>query len=293
MLELLVVSDSDSSPRSLRRRGALGTQRALSARVGIELHDIARDERLDLARGAGDRARAHVDREVAFSEHLAVARDPRLAEYLAATREDLGRQGTVDVPAVDGQLTNDVAFGAALDIGLQAWNGFELGTIGGRDRARENQFGVEVARDVALVAVEALRLALATVAHVLVLHRYAPVLRGPLPDARLIVGRVGVEVLFPQLPQRREWLGERRFAGVVAEDARDPSFEAVQLLDELSEGRGLLRGVAPLEIERGFDAGSHEQRRVRVLGDLLGRKVRQPRRAKVTETRERRSTSYY
>jgi hypothetical protein len=34
---------------------------------------------------------------------------------------------------------------------LQTWNGFDLGTIGRRDRARENQFCVEVARDVAIL----------------------------------------------------------------------------------------------------------------------------------------------
>ena len=279
MLKLLIVRDGKGSPGARCRRGALATQRALSARDRVELDDVARDERLDLARGASDGARAHVDREVALSEDLPVARDPGLAKYLAAAREDLGCEGTVDVAAVDRQLADGVTFGAALDIGLQSWNGFDLGTICRGDPARKNQFRVEVARDVALVAVEALGLALAPVAHVLVLDRYAPVFGGPLADARLIVGRVRVEVLLAQLPQRRERLGERRIVGVVAEDAFDPLFESVQLLDELSDGRGLLRRVTPLEIERGFDAGPQEQRCIRVLGDLLGREVRQLRRA--------------
>jgi hypothetical protein len=146
-------------------------------------------------------------------------------------------------------LADDVAFRTALDIGLQRWNGLELGAIGGRDPTGKNQFGVEVTRDVALVAVEALGFALATVAHVLVFDRHAPVFGGPLADARLIVGRVGVEVLLAQLPQRRERLGEWRVVGVVAEDALDPLFESVQLLDELSNGQGFLRRVTPLEIE--------------------------------------------
>src|SRR5271155_1650789 len=72
MLELLIVRDREGSPGTVRRRSALGAQRALSARGGIELDDVAGDERLDLARGASDGARAHVDREVALSEHLAV-----------------------------------------------------------------------------------------------------------------------------------------------------------------------------------------------------------------------------
>src|SRR5580658_3612635 len=101
MLERLIVSDRNGAPGTRGRQGALGAQRALGARGGIELDNVAGDERLDLARGTGDRARAHVDREVALSEDLPVARDPGLAKYLAAAREDLGRQRTVDVPAVD------------------------------------------------------------------------------------------------------------------------------------------------------------------------------------------------
>src|SRR5580704_2445355 len=94
MLELLIVRDRQGSSGSRRRRGALGAQRARSAGGGIELDDVAWDEGLDLARGASDRARAHVDREVVLAEQVAVARDPGLAEYFATAREDFGRQET-------------------------------------------------------------------------------------------------------------------------------------------------------------------------------------------------------
>jgi hypothetical protein len=143
-------------------------------------------------------------------------------------------------------LADDVAFRTALDIGLQRWNGLELGAIGGRDPTGKNQFGVEVTRDVALVAVEALGFALATVAHVLVFDRDTPVFGGSLADARLIVGRVGVEVLLAQLPQRREGLGQRWFVGVFAKDALDPLFESVhrRILNLGSSGRNFRTGVA-------------------------------------------------
>src|ERR1700693_4721153 len=99
MLQLLVVRDGDRSPGARSRRGALGSQRTRGARLGVEFNESARHEGFRLTCGAGDRARAHVDREVALAEERPIARNPWFAKHFAAAREDLGGEGTVDVAA--------------------------------------------------------------------------------------------------------------------------------------------------------------------------------------------------
>lgn len=76
---------------------------------------------------------------------------------------------------------------------------------------REDEHGIEIDCEVALVAVKALRLGLAAVAHVLVLDRDAAVLGNTMADAHAATS-IGVrfEILADDLPQRCDVLVERR-----------------------------------------------------------------------------------
>src|ERR1700722_9216839 len=99
---------------------------------------------------------------------------------------------------------------AVSDVCLEARDCLHFGAVGGGDAAGDDQVGVQVTRDVALVAVESLGLALAPVTHVLVLDRYPSVFDRALTQARFAVRRLGVQVLLAQLPQGRQRFGQRR-----------------------------------------------------------------------------------
>src|ERR1019366_3553823 len=80
--------------------------------------------------------------------------------------------------------------------------------------------------------------------------------RAALANARLAVGRLGVEILLTQLPQGRQRLGQWRLGGVLAQLAPDPALEPIELFDQRPDGGGFLRRVAPFDVERRLDAGA-------------------------------------
>src|SRR5262249_49664135 len=89
----------------------------------------------------------------------------------------------------------------------------------------------------------------------------------------------GVEILFAQLPECSQGLGQRRLTCIVAERVSDPTLQSIELLYQGAYGRCLLRRVAPLYVELRLDARSDEQGRASDLGGFLGREVHQTRRA--------------
>src|SRR5258708_874849 len=185
----LVGGDRDGAPAARCGLGALCAQWACAARLGVELDGIAGLEGLHFASRAGDRAGAQVDLEVAFGEQAGSmgALAPRLGEHGAARGEDVVDDGAVYVGAIDMQL--DESKPLALDILGDGHGAQLLGAIGGRHSAGDDRGEVQVARDVLLVAIEALRAALAPVTHLAVAHRDTPVGCDALPDASATVRR--------------------------------------------------------------------------------------------------------
>jgi hypothetical protein len=101
MLESFVFRQGDgSSTRGCH--GALLSQVASFASLGVEFDCHAWNEGLRLARRAGDGEAAHVDIEVFFREEgVTVACDPRLAQHFTSASEHPANGARVDVAAVD------------------------------------------------------------------------------------------------------------------------------------------------------------------------------------------------
>jgi hypothetical protein len=173
---------------------------AASAFVGVKLDDGAGGEALGLACGTGDGAVPHVDGEVALGEQPVVVGHPGSADDLAAVLDDGVDDGAVDVAAVDVELPEGTVGGKRSDVGLELCCGLFFGAVGWRDGAGEDEVGIEVGGDVALVAVEALALALSAVAHVGVLHRNAAIGSDTAADAWSAAGGIGLEILIAELP---------------------------------------------------------------------------------------------
>ena len=181
-----------------------------AARFGVELDGVAGLEQFDLPGGAGDRLGAQVDLEVALGEQAGsvCALSPRFGEHDSARGKDLIDTGTVDVGAVDMQL--DETKSLPLDVLGDGHGAQLLGLIRRGHGAGDDGRELQVTRDVLLVAVEALRAALAPVTHLAVVHGDAPVGCDALPDASPAVRR-DLQVLCAYLPEgldvRAQWLG--------------------------------------------------------------------------------------
>src|SRR5688572_9761700 len=85
-------------------------------------------------------------------------------------------------------------------------------------------------RNVALVAVEELRLALPTVTHLWIRDRDDAVLGDLLFDpASSTAGRIRLDVLLNDPPQKIQGFLERRHLGLLARSARHPALERIDL----------------------------------------------------------------
>ena len=143
-------------------------------------------------------------------------------------------------------------------------------SVRGRDVARENQLRIHVGSEVTLVSVEDAALALATVAHLGVCDRHASILGDTAANAGATAAvRVGLEVLFAQLRQHREHIGQRRPRGVSTEFVADPALETVDLCDEFLDRSGLLFRVVPVDVESALRAARGERRRADLGCELL------------------------
>src|SRR2546425_13204189 len=113
----------------------------------------------------------------------------------------------------------------------------------------------------ALVSRKGAALALAAVAHIPVAERDAPVGRDAFADLRLAApGRLRVEVLLPQLPERCEHLRDRRLSSALAQLLAHPLFERRDRRQQARERLVLLRLIGPVgDIERALDAPPEEQ----------------------------------
>ena len=225
---------------------------ACAARFGVEFDGVAGDEGLYFASRAGDRVGTEVDLEVALGEQAGAvgALAPRLGEHGAARVEDVVDDGAVYVGAIDMQL--DESKPLALDVLCDGHGAQLLGAIGGRHGAGDDRREVQVARDVLLVAVEALRAALASVTYLAVADRDAAVRCDALADASPAV-RGAFQVLRAHLPEGFD-VRSQRLGHDVVEVTVYPALERGDLaLDDL-HGHRLLFRVAPVDVESGLDA---------------------------------------
>ena len=249
LLKRFVGSDANLTPAIVRLR----TLRSLwthSAGRTVEADRRAERETLGLTLRASDGAVADVDVEIDLGKEATVRELPRTANHLSVIRDDLFYDGARDVSAVDEQLANlDVL---VLEVILQRRHRCHLGHVGWRDRDRDEQAGVEIGGDVALVAIERVAAALAAMADLGVLDRNAAIVSNAVPDARSIRGLL--EVLIANLVQRRQVRSDFCLR-VLGHVTLDPPLEPVELVDEHAERASLLLGVEPVDIERGLDAG--------------------------------------
>src|ERR1700678_1990110 len=261
MLELFILCDADGAPVLNRGHRAARAHGTLRGDVRVELDDRARGEVLDLASGTANGLGAHIDLEVGLREELSVARHPRLAEHEGAALEHVLNKGAADVAAIDMEFPDVAAVGMAREVVAQDGRRLLLGAIGWRDRARENQIGVEVGGDVALVAFEPLALALATMPHLAVFDGDAPVRSDSLSDAGAAAGGLRIEVLLTKLVKWFEVIGERRSFGLVRKVPVNPSLKGIELFDEHVQSLSLLLRVAPFDIERSLDTRARRKER--------------------------------
>src|SRR5665647_2670381 len=119
---------------------------------------------------------------------------------------------------------------------------------------RLDQHGVEIDCEVALVAVEALRLGLASVAHVLVLDRDAPVLGDPMAGAHAATS-IGArfEILADDLPQRCDLLVDGGRASSSGRRAVTQCSKLVSCSMTVGIAVAFFVGITPVEIEPGLD----------------------------------------
>ncbi len=269
LLELLVFGDRDRSAAALRRVGAVVATWAAPARRGRELGHGAQSDLLGVPGGAADRHATEVELEVGLRVAFSRGRTPRLADDRDPCGEHVADVLARQVAAIDLELAHLVALGVAGEIFDDAGQGLGLGPVRGRDAAGEHEAGVDVCAEVALVAVERSALALAAVSHLAILDRNAPVLGDTLPNARPAATWIGLEVLLAELRERRELLGERRLFGDLSEFLAYPRLESFDLHDELFDGRRLLLGVVPIDVEAALHAGRCERGRARARRELV------------------------
>lgn len=153
-----------------------------------------------------------------------------------------------------------------------------LGSIRRLDCAGDNEFGVEVGRDVPLVAVEPL--ALAAVPHVLVFDRDAAFRRHTMSNPTASARGIWLQVLIANLTKRCQVLGERWSRGVARKILGDPLLEGVDLFHEFGHRGRLLLRVTPFAVQGGLDAAFAEQRSPRDARDFVLRPVEDPRDAR-------------
>ena len=170
-----VGGDGDGASIARRGLGALRAQWARAARFGVELDGVAGLEGFHLAGGASDGLGAQVDLEVALGEQAGAvcAQSPGLGEHGSARRVHVVDDRAVHVGAIDMQL--DETKSLPLDVLGDGYGAQLLGSIRRRHGAGDDRGELQVTRDVLLVAIEALRAALAPVAHLAVVHGDAPV----------------------------------------------------------------------------------------------------------------------
>src|SRR3954470_19072 len=101
MLERLVLGDGHRAAVPQFSRGALTSQSASIADVGLELDHRAEGESLHLPSRARNRVVAKIQRKRRLRKQTAVVRLPRLTHDRAAPAQDLIDERAVDVPAVD------------------------------------------------------------------------------------------------------------------------------------------------------------------------------------------------
>ena len=115
---------SSSAERVQPWNGGAG---GISGNISGKLDLGSESDGLLLAGRARDRAVAHVERECVLAEVLAVLREPRTADDLAATRKDFVDDRRVDVGTVDVESVDDETLGG--DICDQFRSGLLLGAI--------------------------------------------------------------------------------------------------------------------------------------------------------------------
>src|SRR3989304_1960623 len=148
----------------------------------------------------------------------------------------------------------DVRLGDAapgpLDLGLECGRGFRLGAIRRQEHGRQDELGGQVERDMALVAVDPLRLALAAMPEVGIPDRSASLGGYALPDARLAPARwVGLEILRADLGERLDVLLERRLLHLPGGLLPPPRPRLFDRARQRIERLGLRIRIAPLAVD--------------------------------------------
>src|ERR1700759_3881374 len=113
---------------------------------------------------------------------FAVPCDPGPADDQPPACADFIDDGCVDVTAVDVERVDGAPL--RLDSLDEGGCGVLFRTIGRQNRDCQDEDGIEIDREMALVAIEALGLGLATVPHLLVLDRHAAILGNTLANPR-------------------------------------------------------------------------------------------------------------
>ena len=162
VLQLFILCDRDRSALSRRDRRALCAERTMVTGIRVKFDEHPWSYFLHFTCGTGDCHLAHVHPESCLRKCLpvCVTRDPGLTHDIAAKPEDVIDDGAVDVTAINMQFIDRQPL--ALNIGRELLSRFFFGSVRRRDRARQDQVGIKVRRDMALIPVKALALALAT-----------------------------------------------------------------------------------------------------------------------------------
>ncbi len=194
---------------------------------------------------------------------------PRPANDLAALFEHVVHQRGIDVPTVDVEAGDwQLAAEQMHEVLLDRVGCFFLGPIGRCHCTGQNQSGAQISRQMAFVSVEPLALALAPVAHVLVLDRHSAIWRdtfsnpdgGDLVAAITAARRVQFKILRHHLAQRLDVFLQRGSSELVWQAVADPGFQRGQLTHQGRDGLGFVSRVAPRVVERLLDAARRQQR---------------------------------
>jgi hypothetical protein len=145
----------------------------------------------------------------------------------AAVLDHRGDDGAVHVGTVDVDFAQREAL--SFDVLSDGLGPFLFGPVRGRDRAGEDRRHIQIPRDVLLVAIEAFRATLATVAHLRVFDRDPAILGDTLPDAHVALDRLEVLVTNRRGQAVRERSSccrlRRRFPGGPRGQELTPRFE--------------------------------------------------------------------